>query len=154
MSVQSPTSQSPHTQEKADGRFIKQLLELRRGQHLRVHLEDCPVPDFHSEDNVYEVTKTVVATSKSGEESYFKIFLGSEHVHSMNDPVFKIVVSRNVPNKIGMTRPEAEWGKHWMNARTGKNRWGNNKWKQIHGNPEDITIVADVDRCSECGRPL
>jgi len=154
MSVQSLTSQSPHTKEKAVDRFINQLLELRRGQNIKVHLEDCAVPDFHSEDNVYEVIKTVAPTSKNGEESHFKIFLGSDQVNSMSDPVFKIVVSRSVPNEVGMTRPEAEWGKHWMNVRTGKDRWGNNKWKQLHGNPEDITIVADVEWCSECGRPL
>jgi len=154
MSVQSSTGQSPHTMEKVSDRFIEQLLALRRGQHLKLHLEDTPIPDFHSEDNVYEVVKTVVANTKNAEESFFKIFLGSDHVQSASDPVFQIVVSRNVPSGVGNTRPEAEWKKYWMKGRTGKNRWGNVNWKQLHGNPEDITIIADVERCSECGRPV
>lgn len=154
MSIQSSTSQSPHTKEKAADRFIKQLLELRAGQHLKLHLGNCSIPDFHSEDNVYEVTKTVVTTSKEAEENFFKIFLGSDHIESARDPIFKLTVSRNVPDKIGMTRPGGEWNSYWINARTGKNRWGNINWKQLNGNPEDITIVADVERCSECGKPL
>jgi hypothetical protein len=154
MSVQSPTSQSPHTKEKAATRFLKQLLELQPGQHLQLHLEDCPIPDFHTEDTVYQVTKTSVSTTKNSEESYFHIFLGSSTVQSMADPVFKITVSRGVSENIGQTRPDAEWTKCWLNARTGKNLYGKIQWNQLHGNPVDITIVADVERCSECGQPV
>lgn len=154
MSVQSPTSQSPHTKEKAATRFLKQLLELQCGQYLNLHLEGSPVPDFHAENNVYEVAKTVVKTTKNGEESYFVIHLGSSHVQSMSDPVLKITVCRNVSEKIGKTDPEAEWTKCYVNARTGRNKWGNIQWKHLHADLEDVTIVADVDRCSECGRPL
>lgn len=154
MSIQSTPDQSPHTKENAASRFLKQLLELRRGQHLKIHLEDCPIPDFHSEDTTYHVTKTSVSTTKNGEEAFFNIFLGSEQVRSMNDPAFKITLSRNVSERRGQTRPDAEWTKCWMNARTGKNRYGNIKWNQLHGNPADITIVADVERCSECGQPV
>jgi len=106
--------------EKVSDRFIEQLLALRRGQHLKLHLEDGPIPDFHSEDNVYEVTKTVVTASKEAEENFFKIFLGSDHVEAARDPVCKLTVSRNVPDKIGRTRPDGQWNNYWLNARTGK----------------------------------
>lgn len=149
------TSQSPHTKEKASTRFIEQLLELHPDQQLRFHWEEDDLPDFHTEDTVYRVTKTIVKTTNNGEESYFNIFLGSDHVRSTEDPVLKLTVSRPVPHKRRRTRPDAEWDTIWVYARTGTDRHGTAMWNQhLNDNPEGVTIVSDVERCSECGRPL
>lgn len=49
----------PHTTADAANATIRQLLELRAGQHVELVLTgDSQLPDFHEEGTVYHVAET------------------------------------------------------------------------------------------------
>lgn len=146
----------PHTTADAANATIRQLLELRAGQHVEVlFTDDSQPPDFHEEGTVYHVTETTVKHSKNGEESTFNIHLGSDSVRSLSDPVFKISVSRSVSHRLGHIKDDPKWNSAYIQHRGGRTLGGGYKWRgQLQYSLQGVTVVADTERCPECGQPV
>lgn len=155
--TQSRPSETPATRDATSESLLKQLLALRVDQHVELAFQTAqcrrrPTPDFHTDDTTYRVLETRVSKTSDGEESYFHILLGSADVQSTTDPVLKITVSRNVSEKIGVLRDDAEWTRHWVMPRTGRS-YGSPDWG-TQRTLESITVLSDVPACPECGRPF
>lgn len=157
-----PTSnQSPNTKDDARNNFVKQILNLQKGQALNLDIEPPEdktdkhsietVPDFHDSGTQYTVMGTVVKTDEGSEYEY-QVYLASDQVGIKTDPIFKLRCKRNGAYN------DDDWRFRGIELYVGKNTWGNEKYTDFV-TPHDgralknITVVENVECCPECGKP-
>jgi hypothetical protein len=149
--AQTPCTEAIEPSRANTAELLEQLIGLTVGDVVQLSLDmskttsSDSAPSYFDPDHGYEVIKTTVSHDNDAQEDYFKIFLGSESITSMDDPLFKITVSAGA---------DGQWEKCWLNIRTGTNRWGNDDYSQLSKVLQDITVVEEVDCCPECSRPL
>jgi hypothetical protein len=144
--AQTPCTESINARGSNSHELLEKLIDLTVGEVVQLVLDVSAdtEPSYFDPDRGYEVIKTVVDHDDDAQENYFKIYLGSQAVTSMDDPLFKLTVN---------TSSDGEWEKCWVNIRTGTNKWGNDDYSMLSGDLQDITVVEGVEQCPECGRP-
>lgn len=143
----------PCTADMTDSEGIAARLALRRGQSVQLTFDDGHPPEFHSEGNIYRVVGTDVRHNNAGQESYFHVYFGSADVQSIDDPLFKTTVCRDVPSRSrGRYKEDAQWCTSWTQHRHGHHLNRTPKWRgQADYDLACIEIVEERERCPTCG---